>query len=89
MKIPRQLTYNMIHADPLHYYLTQGSRNSSYKKKCRGQKCLVEPVSLQTLLHHQVHIFMEHGVDPLVEIGGQQVVEFRFADLECLAIAKL
>jgi hypothetical protein len=25
-----------------------------------------------TLLHHQVHSFMAHGVDPLVEIGGQQ-----------------
>jgi hypothetical protein len=55
----------MIHADPLHYYLTQGSGNSNYKKKCRGQNCLVKPVS-------QVHSFMAHGVDPLVEIGGQQ-----------------
>jgi hypothetical protein len=25
-----------------------------------------------TLLHHQVHSFMAHGVDPLVEIGGQE-----------------
>jgi hypothetical protein len=25
-----------------------------------------------TLLRHQVHSFMAHGVDPLVEIGGQQ-----------------
>jgi hypothetical protein len=26
-----------------------------------------------TLLHHQVHSFMAHGVDPLVEIGGQHL----------------
>jgi hypothetical protein len=33
----------MTHADPLHYYLTQGSGHSNYKKTCRGQNCLVEP----------------------------------------------
>ena len=27
-----------------------------------------------TLLHHRVHSFMAQGVDPLVEIGGKQVV---------------
>jgi hypothetical protein len=32
---------------------------------CRTSKSL-------TWLHHQVHSFMAHGVDPLVEIGGQQ-----------------
>jgi hypothetical protein len=25
------------------------------------------------LLHHRVDIFMAHGVDPLVKIGGQQI----------------
>jgi hypothetical protein len=56
----------------LHYYSTQGSGNSNYKKKCRGQKLPCRTKKSSTLLHHQVHSFMEHGVDPLVEIGGQQ-----------------
>jgi hypothetical protein len=62
----------MIHADPLHYYPMQESGDSNYKKTCRGQKLTCRTRKFSTLLHHQVHSFMAHGVDPLVEIGGQQ-----------------
>jgi hypothetical protein len=65
----------MIPADSLHYYPTQGSEYSDYKKTCRGKKKKPSRTrKSSTLLHHQVHNFMEHGVDPLVEIGGQHTL---------------
>ena len=40
---PKVTDLDMTHADLLHYWLTQGCGNSSYKKKCWGQTCPVEP----------------------------------------------
>jgi hypothetical protein len=74
----------MIHADPLHYYPTQGSGNSNYKKKCWGQKLPCRTRKSSTWLHHQVHSFMAHGVDPLVEIGGQQWISPSYFNLSHL-----
>jgi hypothetical protein len=50
------------------YYIIDPRRGAEIpvtKRSARGQKCLVEPKS-STNEHLMMHLFMEHGVDPLV-----------------------
>jgi hypothetical protein len=56
-----------------HYIIIprRGAEIPITKTRVEGQKCLVEPTSLQLGSTIRCIIFMVHGVDPLVEIGGQ------------------
>jgi hypothetical protein len=81
----------MIHADPLHYNPTQGAEIPITKIRVEGQNCLVEPTSPQLGSTTRCIIFMVHGVEPLVEIGGQQQTNLCFTKQQlhqCLKITK-
>ena len=62
---PKVTDLTMTYAELLHYWPTQGCENSSYKKKCWRH---IFPVELKssTNEHMMMHLFMAHGVDPLV-----------------------
>jgi hypothetical protein len=49
-----------------------GERKFQLQKEVMRPKLPCRTSKSSTWLHHQVHSFMAHGVDPLVEIGGQQ-----------------
>jgi hypothetical protein len=52
------------------YYIINPRRGAKipFTKFCVGGiKCPIEPILSSTYLHLMMHIFMAHGVDPLVE----------------------
>ena len=57
----------MIHVDLLHYKPTQVCGNPAYKTVCWSKKMPCRTKLSSTCLHLLMHIFMLHGVDPLVE----------------------
>jgi hypothetical protein len=57
----------MIHVDLLHYKPAQGCGNPAYKTVCWSKKLPYRTKKSSTCLHLLMHIFMVHGVDPLVE----------------------
>jgi hypothetical protein len=56
----------MIHVDLSHYKPMQGCGNLAYKTVLE-QKLPYRTKKSSTCLHLMMHIFMVHGVDPLVE----------------------
>jgi hypothetical protein len=73
----------MIHVDLLHYKPAQGCGNPAYKTVCWSKKNACRTKKSSTCLHLMMHIFMIHGVDPLVEEAVNTETNMSMEPLYC------